>query len=154
MLKFQPFSMRGGAIHPRTYLYKEGDECTDVTGGYSTWQTSQVHAYIRDTYLEIDSSAGVDGGARCYTNSRIDFSKYSSIGIRYDRTMSNYNVHLVAFDSLPDNRNVPSVANVTLTKSNATNRTEVFEIPQAMKGNYYFALNGDNSTKAYEIWLE
>lgn len=79
MLKFQPFSMKGGVIHPRTYLYKEGDECSDLTGGWSdsgwTWQGQTVSGTVTKNTNDIT----VVGKAWLGTQSTINLSDYKTL---------------------------------------------------------------------------
>jgi len=68
----------------RLYLYKAGDQCTSVTGGYKVnilQNTSTTHAFnSNNIYLKAQSIYGVGyGEIELYANKTVDVTKYLNI---------------------------------------------------------------------------
>lgn len=69
-------SYQGGEWHEwetKLYLFKEGDQCEDITGGWTTWGTEHG---VKDNYLRMYHD---NGNAGCSTNNKIDMSNYTKI---------------------------------------------------------------------------
>lgn len=59
------------------YLYKNGDQCTSVTGGWTVGSDSTGSLYVKDTS---------NGEVLPYTNSKVPSSKYSKLCLEYKYT--------------------------------------------------------------------
>lgn len=106
----------GSAPPPPLYLYKEGDECVDVTGGWnfdrttnSSTGTIQVEKRNDSIYIKVVANSSTGHGVGCKTANLINFTDYKTIHFdcdighsdEYDRNyiiiMSSSNAELVKY---------------------------------------------------------
>lgn len=141
-------------ITKKLYLYRDGDECVDVTGGWTGVSANQVYAYKRDTYMEISTSSS-NGEALLETNNIINLTRYSTLHILYDRTQTNYKVRMCI---TTDKQTTGTITTGTIITENHFPKTIVtgaeMELNVSSVESGYIVINGDNSAKFYKVWLE
>lgn len=159
----------GGVIHPRTYLYKEGNECSDITGGWSGF--SGIGSSKKVGFVEAN---------------KIDFSKYSTLNIQYTNThTSSYGrafsigIGSVYNDSGTYATTVNDILNTSVSSS-GTKVTTSINISSITSQGYlslwdgtslnsnttyskntdslyfrgYYNASNDSQTNIYNVWLE
>jgi len=83
----------------RLYLYNEGDECEDVTGGWATgtfcnssgsytWTNRNGVKNSDNLLLEMPYHSGAIDLCAFFTQTKVDFSAYSSINIEYSANLA------------------------------------------------------------------
>lgn len=101
---------------PPLYLYKEGEECVDITGGWnfnrttnSSTGTIQVEKRNDSIYMKVVANSSTGHGVRCQTANLINFTDYKTIHFdcdighsdEYDRNyiiiLSSSNAELVKY---------------------------------------------------------
>lgn len=134
----------------KLWLYKNGDECEDITGGWNATYTGTLRAYIRDGYLEISSANGNAGYGFINTNNLIDISSYSQICMEYTRPSAADTFQL---NTYPDAAMSSKIAHVTPISSVSK---QIFrsDLVAQEKTNRFVGLLADNTGYVYKIWLE
>lgn len=155
---------------PRTYLYNNGDECVDITGG---WKAEAIGAgsytnVIPTLNTKVDSnhlnaqvtrssSSGKSGGSITISN-QIDYTEYKYIKIIYTASLTRYKSDVtVDLTSNP----ISSKLFTKLCYNNAiSSKTKIsIDISQIEElNNIYIYLQAGAKTTAnlniYELWLE
>lgn len=167
----------GVSIVYKKYLFKEGNECTDITGGWGKYYTD-THWYWNsanskggnvDNAIFLNMESGTSNGALCSlgTNEKIDFSNYSKIGIEYSAVVDDIvaAAYIVLRLQIRDNYSgseiQPSVRNWLLK---STGNLEIFTEAEFNLGNINEMLYlvpiliserwHTGSAKIKKIWLE
>ena len=160
---------------PRTYLYNNGDECTDITGGWKaiavdegegTTTKKPTLTYNSDlkclnAQLYGDSS-GSNGGS-ITINNKIDYSQYKHLNIVYTANLTHYNASNIV-DICKNHENVVSWADNVIT---SLCYSEPINVKKRWKNNvkkindinsFYIYLQSyygtTTSINIYEVWLE
>lgn len=134
----------------KIYLYNYGDECEDITGGW-TGGTEQTRGRYRkgDDYLYIGYSSSGVSASYVKTNNTIDFSDYKKLYIHYkiDRNAYNSNTYFAKLYFYNGNTEIgfSSYQNGEVTES--------IDISNC-KENIVFLKNWDVDNYIYEIWFE
>ena len=70
---------------PITYLYKDGDECTNITGGYVLWNPCNRSdgSFVKGSnYIYVKGSLYTSNGEYgCTTAKEIDFAPYKTLNV-------------------------------------------------------------------------
>lgn len=135
----------------KSYLYKNGDECTAVTGGWSFgngWGSPCALKGEECIYLNKDRvSSGTGIHDYCYTNKKVNFSNYAKLYI--DAKTSGMKVG----DSITSN----GMENEWVRGLSSPNARKIFEIDVSEKKDEYIFLiqcNNYDWVEIYKIWLE
>lgn len=165
----------GDVPPPPLYLYKDGDECTDVTGGIEILFKWEVANYGNNSFgnkysnyirLEANGVTSQESGIGAYTVNKIDLTEYSKLCFEYlsENFAHSYGIMFSASNDKPTScyKGDNKVAYVFETK-NPTNKitTLTIDISQ-ITGSYYISgvarASGATTCKAdlniYKIWLE
>lgn len=156
----------GGTVTPpdtNTYLYKEGDECTALTGG---WGAVTVTGYGAGTVIEyadnIYLNAVYDGGqklAMSATTNQINLTPYSKLCMEYTTTMSA-NRQLVLGAKATPSQLVAPAAYTTITASASSKTIAILDISSLTSSLcvvvYATVDSGGESVSAniYRVWFE
>lgn len=137
------------------YLYKSGDECTDITGGWNVRYGREGTALTPN--MLIKPTAGY--GELISTTNKIDVSKYSKLSFEFTYTQGTHNpkgleVGLASSVANPEAQKY--VASVNCGTSTVTNKTIKTLDISAVEGLYHIAARSYYSGDGviYEIWLE
>lgn len=159
---------------PRTYLYHNGDQCTDITGGWEAvdlgcgngvlvmapnLDTSANYMYA-SIWLASTSYQSMTGGS-IKPKAYIDYSKYKKFCIKYTASMTHSNSASVVdvwyynnegMYGLLDRLAYSSVSSMTTRKVNISQIKDANSIYIYLQNQY----NARNSTvcSIYEVWLE
>jgi len=152
---------------PRTYLYNNGDQCTQITGGWkaeaeSSEQGGNVTLVVPNLTFNQDnmqayvsSSSDTQGGV-VRMNNNIDYSLYKKICITYTATLGRYaSSTSIAFLRSIDGRKVHEFMCYYNAITNKT--TSTFDISQSEDFCIYlqsYVEDGTASCNIYEVWLE
>ena len=131
------------------YLYKSGDTCNTITGGYTTGATSGATITYNTDNIQISSSNNTYVFA--VTNNQIDFSQYSKLYIKLSTNTECYTVRLGS------NKNDTGAICTLTGKKTGNDIIETMDISQLNESSYLKLgkHNGATGTiKYYEIWLE
>lgn len=150
------------------YLYKEGDEYVDITGGwvpgYSYYEGSQSK---QPTHLLLIAHGGSAGtlyytGQRTYViNNTIDITEYSSLKVDWESTGyigTQNRTHLVVSDNKTDSCDVYTAR--LYFEANFSRRINTLDI-SGLSGSYYIRAHKSMylqdyypQLKVYNVWLE
>ena len=128
----------------KLYLYKYGDECVRVTGGWGVIYQSNKTITKESDHLLWTPSSGTMQHAWIYTMNTIDFSKFSELHIDFDDSITNGNTSQFY---------IWASTNRTARSYNDSGRVfEVLATNYGSRGNHYkFKRNYDFS---YDNFLE
>lgn len=150
-------------VGPR-YLYKSGDICDSITGGYITkYSFTSASATYNTSDILIKANAGTSGGASVIsTKSMIDITKYKYLKARVNINSASTNGGFMlyvkkTFGTYPWNDNI-AVSDKYKTLGAATITLDI----STLSGSHYIALGIDAgssgsatmSATVYELWLE
>lgn len=143
--------MLGEYYDGKLWLYKEGYDNTDITGGFIVYKnnanaTPSGTFVNNEFYIELDAT---NGYASCGTYNKIDVSKYKTLYI----------------DSITDNSNAVCcftnaqnlvTSNRVATAITTTNERGIASVDISnLSSLYYLGIGlGTSKTKVYNIWLE
>ena len=145
----------GDAPPPPLYLYREGDECTNVTGGFETGMiTTNGSVQKLPTHLQLTTtSAG--NYATFVTSTKINLSNYSKLVCRYKKTVvTSPRFSVGVLNSKNDNILTSSIA---FSKDETLSQDEeIIELNIIHISSGYVAINVTDRTSAsvFQIWLE
>lgn len=152
-------------ITKKLYLYRNGDECEDVTGGWigsSGSQSSFTLTKNSDNIEGKNSYCETGDIARFGTTNTINLTGYSKMFIRHDYggTASKFRVgYKIGATALKPTTNLLQTSN--LPNSSSSNINVLTEIDLSYDGDYCFVVTLDSGNvgetvydKIYEIWLE
>lgn len=133
------------------YLYKNGDTCDTITGGYATGATTGATITYNTDNIQISSSNYTYVFA--VTNNQIDFSQYSKLHIKLSTNTECYTVRLGS------NKNDTGDTSIYCLEGSKTGNDiiETMDISQLNESSYLKLgkHNGATGTiKYYEVWLE
>ena len=152
---------------PPLYLYKEGNECIDITGGWkgaltyttSYWTGGQSIGTFNDSCVNLKTSA-IRSLRRICTSKKINVSNYNTLYIELNQktsTSSYGGTQLVVLNSLSEQTNwIPASV-----KASATGVKVVYSINLSnLNSSYYIGVvasvdySGAVEADIYNIWLE
>lgn len=157
----------GDAPLPPLYLYKEGDECIDVTGGWkgaltysnSYWAGGQGIGTFNDSYVKLKTNAS-RSLKRMATVNKIDVSKYNTLYVELNQktsTSSYGGTQLLVLKYLSEQTNWTTAS----VKATATGVKGVYSIDLSnLNSSYYIGVSatvdysGLVEADIYKIWLE
>ena len=153
-----------GSVQSRTatvtttvmYLYNNGNQCTSVTGGWSSSTGGGITISFDSSKINIDvtGSSGRDGGI-C-TKSAVNLSNYSKLKAKVTNytASSNYSGHALYLginSSSQVGKSVPSFSKSAKISANGTISLDI----SSVSGNQYIAIYSDVAQcDITEIWLE
>ena len=163
------FTNDAGTVGPtKTYLYKAGDTCTSITGGWdstmtlptSYWGSGVSKGTMNSNNIYLKATSGRTAQHRT-TSNKIDFSNYSKLWIEYNHTQktgtyAHTTIRLLNGLSESGDWVKRSSSELAYTTSKATAYIDVSDIT----GSYYVNVIGSvENTGAvdfyvYNIWLE
>lgn len=159
-------------LKPRTYLFKEGDECIDITGGWKAIAIidpeSQLlvggEAVIPDFTLNkekgymnlyLNSTKGLQAGG-LIINNKIDYTKYKKFCVEIIASLGEYNSSTIV--SIYNNISKPTegpalcysipITEKKVVKMETKNKEDIFLYIQSHKN------NGEANCNIYNVWLE
>lgn len=159
------------ALEPRTYIYNNGDQCVDITGG---WKVAPIGCengvtvvtpkltFNEDNmnlYLDLAQPLGIkiEGGS-LIINNNIDYTNYKKICIKLIATLGRYNeassVELWANSKNPEYIYRFVYENAVTTKT--TYNIDIGNIENIEDIFFYIQdqFNGTANCNIYEVWLE
>mgnify|MGYP004556911787 FL=1 len=133
------------------YLYRNGDTCDTITGGYTTGATTGATLKYNADNIEISSNNYTYVFA--VTNNAIDFSKYKKLYVKITTNTKSYSVRL------GKNKNDTGETIKYYFEGNQTGNgiLETMNIEELNESRYIKLgkHNGENGTvNYYEVWLE
>lgn len=136
----------------RLYLYKRGDQCTSVTGGWSNSHGGGSGVRINTDNIEIYQIATSGRGASVYSTNQVDFTDYSTIHFIFTNTALGAYVKGGVSD-------VTVYTNATCLVEGAfpvsASEDELVVNISSITGLHYPRVMGGVSTlRIYEVWLE
>ncbi len=134
----------------RVYLYKYGDECVDITGGWTGGNEQSRGRFRKEAdYLFMGYTSSGGSEAHMSTNNIIDFSNYKKLYVHYkiDRNAYSYSTFFgkLHFYNGSIEKEFPSYANGDVTDS--------IDISNCTQDKILFR-NWDVDNYIYEIWFE
>lgn len=156
----------------RVYLYKDGDECVDITGGWTkvVRQNTSRDCYIPvklEDRIQTDTSAYAEEGGyagRLGVVNSIDFTPYNKLCVEYtnDRTVTAGWYVIQAFsssssdwDTLGNSQQIFSSGAVDFSSVHDTKTIRIIDISNANASGYLSLLQYRNrKADIYRIWLE
>lgn len=164
-----------GDYTEKLYLYKDGDECIDITGGIEILFKWEVANYGNESFgtkysnyirLEANGVTSQESGIGAYTANKIDLTEYSRLCFEYlsENFAHSYGVMFSASSDKPTScyKGDNKVAYVFETKD-PTNKITTLTIDiSRITGSYYISgvarASGATTCNAdlniYKIWLE
>lgn len=90
----------------RLYLYKNGDQCTDITGGWANknlYSNGGAVTFGDESITMQGSTAGTNNQYIVYANNKINFTGYKKLVVKLDTTMigSSARLTLYALTKIP-----------------------------------------------------
>lgn len=137
-------------IDYKLWLYKDGDPCEDVTGGWNATYYEQIKAYVRNGYLEINSSGGTSGYGYIDTKNLVDITGYTKICMEYTRPSAKNTFSIKTYSD--SSRNNPVGHDTPV--SSVTRSIFKSDLTSQEKTNRIVGVLGDNTGYVYKIWLE
>ena len=152
-----------GEIAPPLYLYNEGDECIDITGGLVVKHNHNGEYTKNSNYIYLYGNSSLSGGyLTLSTSNKIDLTKYSKIKILADilsvSTTGRFEVYIKnSFGSYPWDNIVSSSAFKTVINS------QILELDISTLNSIYYVCFGANAGSSgsgsvkvniHKIWLE
>ncbi len=161
---------------PRTYLYNNGDECIDITGG---WKAIAIGSGSSKAIVVKEPTLAFDNNLKCMNaqiyadsdwghagsiifNNKIDYSKYKTINIVYTASLTKYNdassvTVLKNYDNVVFDEN--HIGYLCYTNKVSTKEKFSQEIAKINNfDNFYIYLQAYKghtvSINIYEVWLE
>lgn len=140
------------SVPERLYLYKDGDECVDVTGGFIIYKNNANTVPVgvfesKDSYIELDATKGY---ASCGSNNTINVSEFKTLYIDSETNDSNA---ICCFTTVQNLVTTNRVAVVETTKNGVRGVVSI-DISK-LNSSYFLGLGlGTSITKIYKIWLE
>ena len=134
----------------KVYLYKYGDECEDITGGWAGVQEQARGRFRKEAdYMFVGYSSSGTSASYAYTVNTIDFRDYEKLYVHYrvDRSVYGYDTFYAKLHFYNGNLEIPfsRYQNGEITESiNITNCTE----------NRIILKNWDTDNYIYEVWFE
>ena len=140
------------------YLYNEGDECTDVTGGWDIKYNVSSSRFQRNSD-NLSYTATADSWSYCTSNNLMDLSKYSKLKMLADINISFSNMWNYAGFRLYSSKDygtkygeayrsdVGSVSDYVL-------EMDISSISSAYVYLYANSLQNEVSIKIKKVWLE
>ena len=159
---------------PRTYLYNNGDECVNITGG---WKAEAIGCGNSAVLRKPTLNAKVDGnhmniyilpekvstysvGGSVMPMNKVDYSKYKKICINYNASLGMYEAADIIQVWRENNDNKKICMASICYNSAITNAVIKLDIPKTENINdiFLYLQIHQNSSKVncdiYEIWLE
>lgn len=154
----------GGGLEPdnKTYLYNQGDEHADITGGWVIGHSNGVGSQSKQSnYLHlIGGSSG--WGVRTYvTNSLIRLTDVNTIYVEWENGGSN-STHTISgmVISTVKTGNIDTNNAFVVVRSNFLPLISQLDV-SAITGDYYIRVHGQSNTagvlsslRVYRIWIE
>lgn len=143
----------------KLYLYRDGDECEDVTGGwlktYSANGSSGTATKTNDTLYMSGANAGSYGNCGFATANAISCSNYSKLYILADNYPNGYR-NFVQITNGTGNQGTSSTAQLFLEDSGDNITFDVSSIITSLNGHHLFinAGNSNQSITVHAVWLE
>lgn len=145
---------------PRTYLYNEGDECEDLTGGWTKLKGVNATTYgtmtknATNIYIKGPGTALSNGESGITATQKIDLTNYNSLKLRVSEMTQGHNAQIcfVAIGNYADNY-TSIVANIGVHTATDSIALDV----SAITGSYYIYVVGSScggSLYVHKIWLE
>lgn len=160
----------GDAPPPPLYLYKDGDECTDVTGGwghsylynasYNITETPILQKNSDHIYMEQhQGSTAMGQRSAITTKNSISLSNYSKLLVEVSINSAYDNIFMVRSNYLEGKQSNlgDSIINFVIKDANVTNKIYKLDITSVSSGYIQYQLHtvgGTKSTKIHKIWLE
>ena len=153
----------------KLYLYRDGDECEDVTGGWSQRPANGLaNATIMKTSTSISWTINVSL-LRIATNNKIDLTNYKKLVFQCEQTVNGTvggNAFIQGACSNPSSQTVTmggegTVASKTPQLKTTYGRTNIEVDISEITGSYYPYVRIDSGTSGltitgvlYKVWLE
>ncbi|MGM9588313.1 MAG: immunoglobulin domain-containing protein [Candidatus Limivicinus sp.] len=138
------------------YLYNEGDQCTENSGGWKFEAGSGVTCTFEADSMYLHVTGSSSNVAAAYTNQKIDLTNFSTLNVDIeggtDSSESIYSGAAVCTDNTSAQpRYASPVANIETTSwSRQTLSLDISSI----SGSYYISAYGYQATvRVYKIWL-
>lgn len=151
---------------PRTYLYNNGDQCTQLTGGWKTEALGIECAAAEPTLthntdskcMNVYMTAPIDyilRGGVININNKINYKEYKKIGISYTATLGQYSGATVV--NIGKNKNNPEIIYRMAYTSPIYSKTQVITNLSEVEDIFIYFQTCNNMTincDIYEVWLE
>lgn len=150
----------------KTYLYNQGDECTAITGGWSSVGTSSNTVITKyDNYIE-HYSGKLSGGTTYWCNylmtvKKIAFTKDSCLCVAYSVLSATYyyefSIYLKSVRAVSDSNFVSAfgVADTKFWKDDTASGVKIVSIPATSNATGYLGMNNRGSKfRLYAVWIE
>lgn len=152
---------------PPLYLYNEGDECEDVTGGWEGDTQDKGWDYIHTSVIGTKNPTNLHCVANStrykqgfITSKSIDMTKYTKLYIYGTTTGLNSSNYIYASDKIRVEKNGSESVIGNRINENYTNKLKEYDI-SSLNGSYYVSVScaregtsGTGTYTVYKVWLE
>lgn len=146
--------IKAETLSDKTYLYKTGNNCTELTGGWRFIQQANVETSENDEYIKIWATSSTYCVAALTTNNSIDLSEFSKIKFE----MNDVRDFITYYPSYIGVSEQVESEWPTLTKElqiGNSNTKLIYEVDISdLEGEYYPVVKGAMKVYIYRIWLE
>lgn len=147
----------GDVPPPPLYLYKEGDKCVDVTGGWKSGFTYRSGSItFNSDHIDITTIAGV---RTIVPNKKINVTKYKKLYVQFtancnDKTPNNFFISKVGINQMDEMESLSGISTTGFTYSNQI-LTQIVDLANVNTDVYVKISNQFTATsKIHKIWLE
>ena len=160
----------------KLWLYKDGDECIDISGGFSFFENNSNGGSVNtksismeDSYIYASASRASTSGSWWHsisTKNKIDLTGYNFLKCEITTNITSLTVGKIINSMYVDNLQNPSgMTNYiqSVFSSNVSNNTEIVTLNISNINSIMYcgfrlcqlnASNGNTNVKIYKIWLE
>ena len=115
----------------RLFLYRYGDQCVDVTGGWEITHARNMTCTLESDHISFVASSNFNNGATLYTVNKLDLTQYDSIHVAFEDHITTYQISTIQFkvtDDRSDNdASNKAYASVGLTGSDSSVKNKLFK---------------------------
>lgn len=159
-------------LEPRTYLLKEGDECTDITGGWKgiaivdddgidiepvipEIALNKEEGYI-NLYLKATEVKWIAGGLTI--NNSIDYTKYKNFCVEFTGTLGRYNSGTIVATYINSSK-LEWLGTLVYSTAEREKKILSMEIQDTNIEDIFFYIqsnknDGEANCNIYNVWLE
>jgi hypothetical protein len=146
----------------KTYLYKQGDECAAITGGWALKNTYGSGTYTEYAdHMFIQALTGDNGYINAGTANMIDVTNYNTLYIDLDATVSGGGANTAVYVGTTINPASWSFSAAFITNTSKSRQVVAVDV-SALTGNHYIVIQSSRQSAAgqtsllnvYNVWLE
>ncbi len=137
------------------FLFDNGDQCTDRTGGWTKSLGDAAEINITNAYIQTVGK-GSGGGGAVYTTNKVPLTGYTALKAKLNITShTSTGDALSLYISSATGNNPSKTAYSQVARSDTGDMTLTVDISAYRDGEYYVGFrNFCTNCKIYEVWLE